>query len=244
MSGLELVAVLVAVTAGAAVKAVTGMGLPVVAVPVLAAVVGVSDAVVIMALPGLAANAYLLARHRRSLPDAPPLGVVVAFGVPGAALGAVLLSQLSETLLEQVLAATILIYVVWRVRWPDAVLSASAGRRVAPLAGAGAGLFQGAIGVSGPIVVAYVHSQRPARAAHVAAVTAVFGALGLSQFVAFGALGELSAGRLVASFVALVPVAAATLVGSAIGSRIDRVAFDRAVLVTLAVAAVVLVVGP
>ncbi len=243
MTGVELVAVLVAVSAGAFVKAVTGMGLPLVAIPVLAAFVGVEDAVVVMSLPGLVANGYLVWRHREGRSEAPPLERFVVGGVAGAAVGAFLLSQLAETALTAALAASVFAYIVWRVRWPEATMSRRAARRIAPAAGAVAGLFQGAIGVSGPIVVSFVHALRPPRAGHVFSVTSLFFVIGATQFVLLFAFGLMTSGRLLGSLVATVPVMVATLGGSRIGDRLGRVAFDRAVLATLAGAGLVLVAG-
>ena len=51
MGGYELTIVLVAVVIGSVSKAVTGMGLPVIVIPVAALFVDIEDAVVIIALP-------------------------------------------------------------------------------------------------------------------------------------------------------------------------------------------------
>lgn len=243
MSPLELLVVLVAVSTGAFVKAVTGMGLPLVAIPVLAAFVGVEDAVVILSFPNLVANAYLVWRHRAGRSEAPPLRRFVVGGVLGTVLGVLALSRLSETALTAALAAAVFAYLVWRLRWPDARLRRTVAHRIAPLAGGVAGVFQGAIGVSGPIVVSYVHALRPSRAGHVFAVTTLFLAIGATQFVTLLATDLMTGARFLASLVATVPVMAATLGGSRLGDRLGRAAFDRAVLATLGGAGVALVIG-
>lgn len=243
MSGLELLAVLMAVSAGAFVKAVTGMGLPLVAIPVLAAFVGIEDAVVVLSFPNLVANAYLVWRHRAGRPEAPPLSRFVVGGIVGTVVGVLLLSSLSETVLTVALAIAVYGYIVWRLRWPEARLSAALAQRIAHATGAVAGLFQGAIGVSGPIVVAYVHALRPTRAGHVVSVTTLFLVIGLTQFVGLVVTGLLDRERLVGALVATVPVMVATLGGSHLGDRLGRAAFDRAVLVTLGGAGLGLLVG-
>ncbi|MEM9609313.1 MAG: sulfite exporter TauE/SafE family protein [Actinomycetota bacterium] len=243
MTGVELLAVLVAVSAGAFVKAVTGMGLPLVAVPVLAAFVGIEDAVVIISLPNLLANAYLVRRHRAGRSEAPPLGRYVAGGVVGTIAGVLLLSSLSETVLTIALAIAVYGYIGWRLRWPDSQLSTTLAARIAPAAGAIAGVFQGAIGVSGPIVASYVHALRPTRAGHVFSVTALFLVIGGTQFVALVVTGLLDGERLMGSLVAAVPIMAATLGGSRLADRLGREAFDRAVLGTLGAAGLALLVG-
>ena len=240
---MELVAVLAAVSVGALVKSVTGMGLPLVAIPVMAPVVGIEDAVVIMSLPNLVANAYLVWRNRAGRVEAPPLGRFVAAGVAGTVAGVLLLSVLSETVLGVALAAAIFAYVGWRIRWPEARMSGAVARRLAPLAGAVAGVFQGTIGVSGPVVVSFVHALRPPRAGHLFSVTGSFLVITGTQFAGLVATGRLTLDRRVASLAATVPVMAATRGGSRRGERRGRAAFDRAVLVTLGAAGAVLVVG-
>ncbi|MEO1065057.1 MAG: sulfite exporter TauE/SafE family protein [Actinomycetota bacterium] len=242
MSGAELIAVLLAVSAGALVKSVTGMGLPLVAIPVLAAFVGIEDAVVILSLPNLLANAYLVHRHRAGRSEAPPLGRFVVAGVVGTVVGVLLLSVLSETVLTVALAVAVFGYIGWRLRWPEAQMSGRLARRIAPGAGAVAGVFQGAIGVSGPIVVSYVHALRPPRAGHLFSVTGLFFVINATQFIGLIGTGLLTGDRFLGSLVASVPVMAATLGGSRLGDRLGRVAFDRAVLATLGGAGVVLVI--
>lgn len=243
MTALELVAVLIAVSIGALVKSVTGMGLPLVAIPVMAPLVGIEDAVVIMSFPNLLANAYLVWRHRAGRAEAPPLGRFLVAGIVGTVAGVLLLSLLSEDVLGAALAVAVFAYIGWRVRWPEARMSPQLAQRIAPAAGSVAGVFQGAIGVSGPMVVSYVHALRPPRSGHLFSVTTLFLVINSTQFVGLVATGLLTGERFVASLAATVPVMAATLGGSRLGDRMGRAGFDRAVLATLGAAGVVLVIG-
>ncbi len=68
MSGTELAIVLVAVVIGAIAKAVTGMGLPLIAIPIASLFVDVNDAIVVIAFPNVLANAYLAGRERQATP--------------------------------------------------------------------------------------------------------------------------------------------------------------------------------
>ena len=66
MNGFELLVVALAVVMGSLIKGVTGLGLPLTAVPVIAFFVGVENAVVIMAAPTAMSNAVLVREHRRA----------------------------------------------------------------------------------------------------------------------------------------------------------------------------------
>lgn len=68
MTGSEILVVALAVAAGAALKSVTGMGLPLLAIPVISAVAPVKEAVAVVALPNLPVNVTLLERERAPAP--------------------------------------------------------------------------------------------------------------------------------------------------------------------------------
>ncbi len=58
-------AVLAAISLGGLLKGMTGLGLPLFAVPALAAITSVEDAVVLMVFPSVGANLWLVINHRR-----------------------------------------------------------------------------------------------------------------------------------------------------------------------------------
>ncbi len=60
-----LLAVLATISLGGLLKGMTGLGLPIFAVPALAAITSVEDAVVLMIFPGIGANLWLVISHRR-----------------------------------------------------------------------------------------------------------------------------------------------------------------------------------
>ena len=65
-------------------------------------------------------------------------------------------------------------YVGWALAKPHFTLSRRLGRQLAPVAGLGAGVLQGATGIPAPIGVTFIHSLRLHRTAHVFAVSAMF----------------------------------------------------------------------
>ena len=72
MTGVEIAVVLGASLLGAFVKSVTGMGYPLLAVPLITLVLGVEDAVVIVAAPNVTANALLCFGARQARHEASP----------------------------------------------------------------------------------------------------------------------------------------------------------------------------
>ncbi|MFK8025878.1 MAG: TSUP family transporter [Ilumatobacter sp.] len=239
MTGTELTIVLVAVVAGSVVKAVTGMGLPIIAIPVAALFVDLDDAVVTIALPNLLANAVLAARERSHVGDTRDLPVLAAFGVIGALIGVVAFVWLPSTILVVVLIVAIVAYVVTFLTKPDLQVGPERSRAWAPVVGTAAGAFQGSIGISGPIIGSWIHSYRLDRGAHILSVTSLFLITGATQFTVLAVTGEL-AGRMVASLLACIPVLASIPIGASIRERVSTRGFDHAVIGMLVVSVVAL----
>jgi uncharacterized membrane protein YfcA len=241
MSGGELVIILVAVVVGATIKAVTGMGLPLIAIPIASLFVDLEDAVVVIAFPNVLANAVLAVGARRSWSETRDLPALALFGVIGAVIGTLLFVNVPEEPLILALVASIVIYVVNFFLHPDLHTTPRRSRRAAPFVGTIAGAFQGAIGISGPIVGAWIHSYRLARGAHVLSVTLLFLITGITQLLILVANGELS-GRVSATLLACIPVLGSIPLGTALRSRFSPRGFDLAIVGILAVSAVSLLV--
>ena len=242
MTPTQLLVVVLASLVGATVKSVTGLGYPVFAVPIIALVLGVEDAVVLVALPNLGANAYLCWESRDARDQTRDLPLLVGFGIVGAVIGTIALVRLPEEPLLLVLALTIGVFVVNFVRRPDVAIDPRTATRWSPVVGTVIGLLQGAIGVSGPVVATWVHGYRLPPRVFVHTVTFIFGVTGAVQIVVLAIQGQFTTDRLVAAAAASVPVAIATPLGVRLRDRLAGPAFDRAVLAVLLLSAVSLVV--
>lgn len=241
MDGSTLLVVVLASFAGALVKAVTGMGYPVIAVPLISLVLGIEEAVVLVALPNFGANAFLWFEARDAQPETRDLWGVVGPGIVGAVVGTTALVRVPEEPLLLGLAAMVLVFVFVFVRHPTLRLTARATRRGAPIVGVAVGLAQGAVGVSGPLVATWFHGYRLAPRAYIRSITFVFGVTGLTQIVVLLARGEFTTDRIVGAVAAAVPVVLATALGLRLRRALAGPAFERAVLAVLAISAVSLV---
>lgn len=233
----QLLVVVLASLAGATVKSVTGMGYPVLAVPLIAMVLGVEDAVVLVALPNLGANAYLWWESRDVRSQTRDLPRLVGFGVVGAVIGTLALVRLPEEPLLVVLALTIAVFVVNFTVRPDVAIDAATATRWSPVVGTVVGMLQGAVGVSGPVVATWVHGYRLAPKVFVHTVTTIFGITGAVQIVMLGLQGQFNRDRLVAAAFAAVPVAVVTPLGVRLRERLAGRTFDRVVLMVLLLSA-------
>ena len=232
---LAYLTIAVALACGAVVKGVTGMGLPLVALPFLVVVFGLQHSIGILLIPILATNAWQLYRFRgsRSLPGTTFLPPFLFGGAIGVAAGSWLLVMAPERYLLIGLGVLLLGYVVLRLTRPALLVGEAAARRAAVPVGAGAGLLQGATGISAPIGVTFIHAMKLGRDAHVFAVSAMFLLFAVVQLLALAGSGVMQPEWYVHGLFALAPVAMFMPVGQWVGGKLNAVAFDRMILLFL-----------
>ncbi len=235
MNAGELVLVMISLAIGFFAKGVTGIGGPLVAVPVLAGFTGVEEAVVVVAIPTLAANAWLLWTTRDSaeqtLNYVRPL---VVASVVGAALGALALTRTSDRVLAIVLALLILTYLLVQVVRPEIRLTGKQARLLASPVGLAGGVLAGSTGIAAPVVATYFHAMGFKRAAFVFAISLPFLIFGIVQIASYSVLGVLTGERLISGLAATIPTLGVIPFGSKVGERLPQQAFRFAVLVVLA----------
>jgi uncharacterized protein len=234
MMGWELAVIVVAISLGAFLKGMTGTGLPQIAIPIMAIFLGVERAVVVMAIPGVVTNAWLVWRYRHHLRETHDLPVMVVLGVAGAALGTMGLVALDARVLAAILAAVILGSLAVRFARPDFALSRRVGRIASAPVGATAGLLQGATGISGPLLMTYLYAFRRPKEVYVASITTLFLLYAIPQTVMLFTLGLYTSERLTESLLSLVPIAVALGLGNALATKMSSRAFDYCILAILA----------
>lgn len=240
LSTLEIVLVVGAVFAGALVKSITGMGFPLVAIPVMTLFLPTPTAVAIIAVPNVVQNLILVVQHRSAWAQTRHLVVFCGAGIPGAVLGAFALVTIPEVIVRAALAAMLGAYLLGIARAPDLRVPEQHVRRWSAPLGFVAGVFQGGIGISGPVVGTWHHGLRLAQDAFVLSVATVFTLTGAAQVTVLGFRGELDGRVLVA--VALTVVMLVTLpIGGRLRRRLGVDRFRTIVVVLLGASLVSLV---
>ena len=237
----ELAVVLLALAIGGLVKGLTGVGLPLISVPVLAAFFSVEHAVLVMIIPSLTLNAYQVWTHRNDAVSVPELPRLLIAGVPGAVFGATVLHLASERFLATGLAVWLAAYVVLRLLHPGLSLAHETRRLVSPAVGATAGALQAATGISAPIVAAYFDALGLAPSAYVFAVCASFGAFAAAHLTIVVVSRLYTPEILLQSLIALIPAIALTPVGVRLRRFVSKRHFDLLIRTTLLVMALRLV---
>lgn len=230
--------VFVALGLGGVVKGAIGLGLPIVAIPVLAAFLGVPHALAIIMVPLVVTNAWQIWQYRHERGETPFLAPLVLSGLAGIGLGTWALTELPVNALSLTLATIVTLYIVMTLAKPQLALSPKRGRRLAPGVGFVGGVLQGATGISAPVTVTFMHALRLERGPFIFAVSVMFVSWALVQSASLAVAGVLTPFRLVEGVLALVPIALGMPIGNWLAKKASRRTFERIIVGILAVMAV------
>ena len=231
---LDIVVIAIAIGVGAFIKGATGGGLPQVAIPVMAPFIGVEHAVVIMAIPGIVANGWLIRSHRAEYEHTRDLPSLVATSIVGAVVGTVALKSLDGTALSAALLAVIVAYVLVALVHPGFRLPVRLTRVLSPPVGLVAGGLQGSTGISGPLLTTYLHGFQLVPRAFVFSLAVLFGIGAVVQAATLAVVGLYTGTRLLESLLVLLPIAAFQPVGSWAATKLSRQTFQRVTLALVA----------
>jgi uncharacterized membrane protein YfcA len=237
-SPLDLVVIALAIAVGAFIKGATGGGLPQVAIPVMAPFLGVEHAVVLMAIPGIVSNAWLVRTHRAAAPHTRDLPTLVATSIVGAVIGTIALKSLDGRALSAALVVVIVAYIVIVLVHPGFHLPARLTRVTSPPVGLLAGGLQGSTGISGPLLTTYLHGYQLPPRAYVFSLSVLFCVGAVVQTVTLTAVGLYTGTRFVESLLTLIPIALFLPAGSWAAKRLSPTTFQRVTLVLVAASAV------
>lgn len=240
MTGDQLLLILVIGGFAAVVKSIAGFGYPLLLLPVLAQFIDVVDAVLIVAPSNLFLNLGIAWKLRHHHGDATTLKVFSLTGLAGAIGGTLLLPLLPVQAFRLILLIILVAFLVNRISGFKFTFDERTAHRLAPAVGSVAGLFQGAAGVSGPIVTPWFLSIDIERDTFVYSIAAFFALTQIGQMVV-AAADQLYTRDSLTIGLLLVPLSVISLpIGAFIRERISGVAFERVVICLLAVSATTL----
>lgn len=234
----QILLVLAAVSAGFFAKGITGIGGPMLAIPVLASFMGVEYAVSVIAIPTIVANTWLMWVNRLSVGSVREfLRPLLIGGTVGVLAGTWILVNVNDKLLSFALAVFVIAYIIWYLTNSQFQLSDRTANRIAAPVGLVGGTLQGATGISAPVIATYMHSLRLPRPEFIFAVTIPFQVLGMVQIVSMASLGVYTSDRIVAGVFAIIPVVVVLPIAMRLGKRFSQQTFQNFVLVILAASA-------
>lgn len=234
MSALDLAIVIGGLVIAGSAKGLAGMGLPLVATPVLAGVFGPRDAVVIIAFPILVANTLLLVTGWRRIPAV--IGQIVPILVAGAIgtiAGVSLLAQLDQRVFAILISVMVAVFLLRGERLLGTDPEARRVRYAGPVIGLIGGALQGSTSIASPIVGGYFHTRRLAAADFVVILAALFQLNSLVQIGGFLAYDLLTPDLLALGIVGVIPTLLGLILGIELRGRISAERFRQLIVVLL-----------
>lgn len=200
-----------------------GIGLPLVAIPVLTFAMDVRDATPMIAAPAIVANIFQIIDNRRArlpLKDIAPIMVGLAAGT---FLGALIAVNMDPKAMVGVMGAIILGFVAFSFIGRTPSIPEKGRGPMGLAAGAGTGVVGGMTGVFGPVLAIYTLSLNLSKDAFVWAMGVLLLLASFGLGASYASLGALPGWVIVASLGAVVP----TYIGMVAGSRLRRVISQR-----------------
>ena len=227
-----LIAILAAISVGSLLKGITGLGLPVFAVPALAAITSVEEAVVLMIIPGIGANLWLVVSHRQYRALLREHRPFLVSGFIGGLAGTPLLMFIDDRWLKLMLASWLALYLIQYFLTNNSLEIFRGRGRIAYALGFAGGTIQGATGISAQIVAPYYHGRSLVPAAYAFLVTSTFLLFASAQMTVAFTADLLTPARLQLSLLALVPTLIFTRIGISLSRVVSHGVFNKVLLVT------------
>ena len=214
-------------------KGTTGMGLPLVATPLLAGVFGPKAAVVIVTIPIFAANSLLLLQGWRQLDVLRGIVPILLASAVGTALGVNLLALLDQRTFAILISIMVAIFLVRGDRLIGDDPGARRARILGPAVGFVGGVLQGTTSIASPLIGSFFHARKMDRHAYVIVLAAIFELNATIQLAGYALLGLYTPNILAIGLLGLVPTLLALMVGIFFRGRLDQRRFRQLIVVLL-----------
>jgi uncharacterized membrane protein YfcA len=224
------------------IRALTGFGAGLIAIPMLALMYPLPFVVPLQLLFELAISVLLLPRVWRDV-DWPQVARVAVGMLAGNLSGSYLLANVANEFLKSVLIVVVLlfgVYLAWSAKRPAAFAIGSRWGLVFGLVG---GVFGGAFGMSGPLVVLYLSCQFTRKEVMRASLIGLFGVSSIWTLCAHSFNGLYSTDTFRLAVRLLPAFLLATWLGHRAHLRVSEVVFRRVVAGILVIAGLLLAFG-
>lgn len=222
-----IVTVLTFISLGSWIKGLTGMGLPLFAIPAIATMTSVEEAVTLLIIPALGSNIWLVVSHRQYRQQLLAHKAFLIAGFIGGVVGTLLLLEINDRWLKLVLAVWLALYLLQRVFGNRFQMVFQARGAAAGAIGASAGVIQGATGISSHIVAPYFNKGDIKPGAYAFLMATSFLSFSVAQLLTASTNGLFTPDRIVIGLIALVPTLIFTQVGIAYSARISNITFQK-----------------
>lgn len=218
---------------GGILKGATGVGAPLIAVPLMTSFYDVRFAVAVFVLPNLITNLLQAAIYLRALKHRLFLFVLCFAAGGGALFGSLTLQQTSSNILEKLMAFLVLFYVGFRLFKPNWKLSINVAYQLSFPVGFIAGFLQGAFGISSPATFTFLNAIKFERSEFIAIVSSFFVAMSIIQLPTLTYLGLMEIEHFILGCTAILPLISGMPFGAFLLKNASETLFDKVILFVL-----------
>ncbi len=226
---------------GGSVKGALGVGLPLVAVPMLSFVFPSIQAIALMAIPVLMSNIWQASEEGNISYNLMRFSGLIAAQLVTTLLTVGFTLSLSVADLNSMLAASVLLAVVLMTFQPTLQIS----RKQERIAGVGVGALSGILGgissLTGPVIITYLMALKLPRNQFVGSVSIIYLAGSLPLYGAMAWHGRFGIAELALSVIALAPMSLGLVLGKSVRKHLNESLFRKILLGFLTMLALLLV---
>ena len=228
-----LAIIFIALGMGAVVKSIAGAGLPLVAVPFMAIFLGVEHAVIVIQVPNIVSNLWLIYANRSKFREMP---LHLELWIPSAVaifIGVWFLSSADRDLTGVLFAGFLGMFLVLIWLKPEFKLSGLTNKIVTPVVSVLGGFIQGSAGASHPIYSPLLYSLRLGRESFLLYSGLLFGCFNIIQVVGMLIFGMFTLQHFWQGLLALIPLFIFQYAGMKFSSRVSPALSNKMVLAIL-----------
>lgn len=232
---LVVAIVIGAFLAAGTVKGVLGVGLPMIAVPLIASATSPAQAIALASVPVVVSNAWQ-AFHGGHTGDClrrfwPMLMAVVI----GTLIGVQILATVDARVISGILGVVLVVFTAFQALPRTLELGPRGERWLGPPLGLIGGVLGGMSSLFGPLLILYLVALRLSKDVFVAAVALLFFTGSLPLFLGLVAHGILSPHQILLSALSALPVIAGLVIGRLLRQRVPQALFEKALFAVLVV---------
>ena len=214
-------------------KGVLGVGLPLVAIPVVSTFAPTQDVVAVTFFTVVAANFYQAVSGGHfaiAVKRFWPMLLVIILAVP---VGAFSLVRFSAGTVATLLGIAVAIFALASLVKPELRVPERLERPLSLVAGAIGGYFGGMVLISGPAVIMLLVALHLKKEEFIGTIGLVYLSTQISAGVALASLGVIRVEHIVPGLLTLIPVGVAMLLGQWVRGKIDQERFRKVLLVSM-----------
>lgn len=234
-SPMLLIAAIAALLAGGIAKGILGVGLPMIALPLLYTSVPIREAIALMYGPVLVMNVWQTFQggyFKIALKKFWPMMIAVIIGTW---LGAKTLVGIDSNLLQIVVGTTVIVFSLVNLLQPKLAIPERHALWISIIVGLIGGFFGGLTLFIGPTVIMFLVALRTPKDEFIGTVALVYLLGIIPTGITYVAEGVLRTEHIVPTLVACIPVFVGMLAGQWVRSRVNEVTFRKVLLIAMVV---------